>query len=1075
LSPSNAGSLGVRVGLGVFEATDPPEAIDFSSASFWQETVLLDGAPIYRVDFATPGTTTPRLVDALLTRRVDYWVARARLYEELCDRLGLRTPEPQLSAPTVSVAVCTHGRSAYLPRLFAALAELDPAPLEVIIVDNAPGENDCRAEVEARGFTYVREDRKGLDNARNTAVRHARGDLIAFTDDDCVPAPGWLRAMPRLFENPYVGAVTGPMFPFELESRSQQRMEAVAGMGRGYDELIFDWQSLSVAHGSAVGVGANMAFRRSALAALGPEPFPPELDAGTPTESGGDTYVFARMLAGNHLVIYSPELYGFHDHRKDDAALIRAVRGYGTGISAAMTRLLITDREFETWRGWTWLVKQFMQAAWRWVSGRADRRQVELSFEYVVGAAIGPWRWWRSHMAQRRLRAAPPPAVDAAAKPVSDPTSAVSDTDGQLAISVVIPSGGFGEALRRCLESLRNQSLAPEQYEVLVVDDRPSPPTQIDATLPRPSSSFRVLHSRGSGASGARNMGAEHARAEVVLFLDDDMVAGPTLLETHLARHAGPDPVAVVGSYLPYPVEPGLAAKAVGLWWSQHFETMRHGGHRTFAWMLSGNLSMRRDAFLEVGGFPVEIPFRREDYELGLRWLGAGHEIVYAPEAAVRHEFTLTTAARLRGVELEGFGDAMINRLYPGTSGVLPLMGHRPLGRKPSPRKLWHGVMRTAPAERATVTALNTLELLKLRRRWTWLLSKQSSTKYKQGMERADYTPVELTEALIDCELTDTRKLPKVGIVPPTVRVTHRGRELFRFRREEAFWNESVAKAISESVPGDIILSLGVERGWLRADDLPPERKRRPSVAVRQLREIKDRAAWLELLSGTREQFLVIVLGDQLDAKSWRDQALVPYDGPLVAASIGGGAPAGLPTQPMLLFRRTYQPSIRAAAHLTYLCFRMSALRELKPERLSQGPDDPLAYGFTLIKWLLDEEWTVAWRDVQGLLASQHIGPAAIGRAATVAELANVTDRRAYRGARTAAKSVTRALTELRHPDAARRSILSETVGSLEGVYASLRADSGKPLRGRGPDHSRAASQADAVADATADAEPHAH
>lgn len=1063
----------MRVGLGVFEATDPAAAIDFSSASFWQETVLLHGAPVYRVDFATPGWASPRLVDALLTRRVDYWVARARLCEELCDRLGVRTPERSLSAPTISVAVCTHGRSAYLPRLFAALAELDPAPLEVIIVDNAPGENDCRAQVESRGFVYVREDRRGLDNARNTAVRHARGDLIAFTDDDCVPSPGWLRAMPRLFENPCVGAVTGPMFPFELESRSQQRMEAVAGMSRGYDELAFDWKSLSVAHGSAVGVGANMAFRRSALEALGPEPFPPELDAGTPTESGGDTYVFGRLLAENHQVIYSPELYGFHDHRRDDAALIRAVRGYGTGISAAMTRLLVADGEFESWRGWAWLVKQFLQAGWRWVSGRADRRQVELSFEYVVGAVIGPWRWWRSHLAEQRAQATPAAGDTAAAEPVSVSPPGTPEAEDPLVISVVIPSGGFGEALRKCLRSLCDQTLSPDRYEVLVVDDRPPPAGGTDPTLPRPGAGFRVLQSRGRGASAARNMGAEQARADVVLFLDDDMVAGPTLLESHLARHLGSDPVAVVGSYLPYPVNPGLAAKAVGLWWSQHFETMRRGGHHTFAWMLSGNLSVRRDAFLEVGGFPVEIPFRREDYELGLRWLGAGHRVAYAPEAAVRHEFSLTTAARLRGVELEGFGDAMINRLYPGTSGALPLVGHRPLGGRLSPRTLWHAGLRTAAAERVTVRALNTLERLKLRRRWTWLLSKQSSTRYKQGMERAGFGSHELRETVIDCELTETRTLPEIGVVPPTVRVTHRGRELFHFRREEAFWDESVAETIARHVPGEVVLSLGVERGWLRAGDLPSASGDTPSMVVRHLSSIGDRKDWLELLSSTREQFLAIVLGDELGTESWHDQALLPFDGALVAAAIGGAVSEGLPTQPVLLFRRTHLPSIRAAARPTYLCFRTGALGELDPKRLATGPEDPLTFAFTLIGWLLEDEWTVAWRDVQGLQASQHLSAGRIGRAATIAELSTATDRRAFRAVRTGAKVLTRTITELRHPQMARTSILGESIGSLAGAWTALRSGDGAALSAA--DRRRAASQADAVADATADAEPHAH
>ncbi len=580
-----------------------------------------------------------------------------------------------------------------------------------------------------------------------------------------------------------------------------------------------------------------------------------------------------------------------------------------------------------------------------------------------------------------------------------------------------------------------------------------------------------MLQSRGRGASAARNLGAEYARAEIVLFLDDDMVAGPMLLEAHLAHHRGEHPVAVVGSYLPYPVEPGLAAKAVGLWWAQHFETMRHGAHHTFAWMLSGNLSMPRGAFADVGGFPVHIPFRREDYELGLRWMGAGYDVVYAPDAAVRHEFTLSTAARLRGVELEGFGDVMINRIHPGTSGVLPLMGHRPLGAAANPRTLWHRVMRTPPTERLVVFTLNALERLKLRRRWTWLLSKQSSTKYKQGMERAAFAPHELKEALIDCELTETRPLTGIGNVPPTVRVLHRGRELFRFRREEAFWNESVARTISERVTAETLFSLALERGWLRAEDLPSERRRRPTMAVHHLPTIRDRAAWIELIESTREQFLAIVVGDELDPRKWRDQALLPFDGDVVAATTGGGSFGGLPPQPVLLFRRTYLPSIRAAACPAYVCFRTSALRKLDPELLANGPDDPLTFAFALISALLQQEWTVAWRDVHGLLPSEHIGATTIGKAATIAELFTVTERRSFRAARTTAKVVTRAITELRKPEIPRRRIVGEALGSLQGVYASLRRDPRDQLDRPGPDRSPAAAPADAAGDASVAAE----
>jgi GT2 family glycosyltransferase len=1035
LSAEQSPKPGGQVGVGVFEVTTSPEEIDFSSATFWEETLLLDGVPVHRVDFASPGTATPRLVDALLTRRADYWIARSRLCDELCDRLGLRTPERPSPATTISVAVCTHGRPAYLPRLFEALGKLDPKPLEVLIIDNAPGEKDCRAQVEAAGFKYVREDRQGLDNARNTAIRHARGELIAFTDDDCVPSVGWLRAMPRLFEEPNIALVTGPMFPYELETRSQQRMEAVAGMVRGFDELRFDWKTLSVAHGSAIGVGANMTFRKSALEELGPEPFPPELDAGTPTESGGDTYVFGQILAANHEAIYSPEVFGFHDHRRDEAALIRAVRGYGTGISAAMTRLLVCDGEFETWRGWLWLVKQFLQASWRWLSGRSDRRQVTLSFEYVVGALIGPWRWFRSWRHESRFS---PSALPPESAPVPDPSAAqtASSDEAGLQISVVIPTGGFGEALRKCLASLCDQTVAPGRFEVIVVDDRATPSNDGLDALPQPGRELRLFNTHGRGASSARNLGAQQARADLILFLDDDMVASRDLLECHLAHHDGQGPLAVVGSYLPYPVQPGLAAKTVALWWSNHFEALRRGGHRTFAWLLSGNLSTPRQAFLDVGGFPEHVPYRREDYELGLRWLGAGLPLVYAPDAAVRHEFSVGTRARLRGVVLEGFGDAMINRLYPGTSGVLPLVGHRSLGPKSDPRTLAHMLMRTSIVARASELTLDALEALKLRRRWMWVMSKQQSTRYKQGLERAQFSPHELKESLLDCELTDTQPVLKVGIVPPTIRVTYRGSELFRLKREEALWNESVARSITYSVPDDVLFGLGLQRGWLRAGDLTSEKKRSPAIAVHHLSAIKDRDALVELINTTREPFLMVVIGDVLDHVAWRDQTLLAFDGDRVGAVFGSGSSRDLPAQPVYLFRRTYPPDIRATARPAYVCFRTKALRAIPAQRIARGAEDPLAFTFTLIRWLLEDEWTVAWRDVPGLLASEHVGPAAIGRAATIAEMATVTDRHSLHAARTAAKIVARATTELRHRGNPRRRILGEAFGSLQAASA---------------------------------------
>ena len=100
-------------------------------------------------------------------------------------------------------------------------------------MDNAPGPADCREKVLAAGARYIREDRVGLDHARRAGLLAATGDLVCFTDDDCVPAVHWLRRLPALFADPSVGAVTGPAFALELATLPQVRFEDSNGFDRG--------------------------------------------------------------------------------------------------------------------------------------------------------------------------------------------------------------------------------------------------------------------------------------------------------------------------------------------------------------------------------------------------------------------------------------------------------------------------------------------------------------------------------------------------------------------------------------------------------------------------------------------------------------------------------------------------------------------------------------------------------------------------------------------------------------------------------------------------------------------------
>ena len=229
----------------VLDVGRPLPAVHLGGADFWAVVLTYDGRPIEHVWMPSPGAAEdPRdLLDALFGRAGARAAAEAQLRERLKARLGASAmPYPPRSC---SVVVCTHGRPTLLGGLLACLARLDPAPNEVVIVDNAPGAADCRDLVHDAGFRYVREDRKGLDHARRAGLAAARGELVAFTDDDCLPARTWLAALPELFFDRGVGAVTGPGFASELATPAQVRFEEVDGFSRGlrtraYDMFLLD-------------------------------------------------------------------------------------------------------------------------------------------------------------------------------------------------------------------------------------------------------------------------------------------------------------------------------------------------------------------------------------------------------------------------------------------------------------------------------------------------------------------------------------------------------------------------------------------------------------------------------------------------------------------------------------------------------------------------------------------------------------------------------------------------------------------------------------------------------------------
>jgi glycosyltransferase involved in cell wall biosynthesis len=264
--------------------------------------------------------------------------------------------------------ICTRDRPDELARCLASLADQTRPPDEVIVVDNASRDGRTHAAAEAAGVVYVREDRPGLDIARNTGVRAASGDIIAFTDDDVRRHPRWFDRLTGAREDGRAMAVTGLVLPAELETEAQQIFERHWGFGRGYapQEFGTEFFAADTKTGSEVwkiGAGASMAFRRAAFDQAGL--FDERLDVGA-AGCSGDSEFWHRILSKGGICRYEPSAVAFHYHRRDLAGLSSQIYHYMKGHSAALLVQYERSRNRgNLWRAFNFLPRYYLGRSWK--------------------------------------------------------------------------------------------------------------------------------------------------------------------------------------------------------------------------------------------------------------------------------------------------------------------------------------------------------------------------------------------------------------------------------------------------------------------------------------------------------------------------------------------------------------------------------------------------------------------------------------------------------------------------------------------------------------------------------------
>jgi GT2 family glycosyltransferase len=325
----------------------------------------------------------------------------------------------QLAAEAISasVVITTRDRTRQLEASLASVFAMRHPGFDVVVVDNAPSDGATEAMIRSRfardDLTYVREDWPGIAAARNAGVGRARGEVIAFTDDDVEVDGDWLSQLVAGFSAAeHVGVVTGLTLPAALDLPVHEWFEEYGGFGKGFEQRVYgmgpdrptDDPLFPYAPGR-LGTGNNMAFRADVLRMIGG--FDPCLGIGSPTHSGEDLAAFIRALWAGWRLVYRPSALIHHHHRDTYADLRRQVYGYGVGLSAGMVACLshrpamLVDVAARLPSGLRYLISPSSPKN----RGRTPAYPRRLVIAELSGLAYGPFAYARARLDARARRA----------------------------------------------------------------------------------------------------------------------------------------------------------------------------------------------------------------------------------------------------------------------------------------------------------------------------------------------------------------------------------------------------------------------------------------------------------------------------------------------------------------------------------------------------------------------------------------------------------------------------------------------------------------------------------------------
>lgn len=217
--------------------------------------------------------------------------------------------------PYISVIVPVYNGEKIITECIQSLLNLDypKEKLEIIIVDNNSNDN-TKNIIKNYPVKYLFERKSGSYNARNMGIKNSNGEILAFTDSDCIADKNWIKYLIRNFNDPRTGGVGGNVIAFQPESIVEKYQSKTALIQENF-----------VKEKPPYIVTANAAYPRDALIKIG-------LFDGS-LYSGGDADIGWRLHWAGYEIKYEPNAVVYHKHRSTIFSMAKQYFKYGMGYT----------------------------------------------------------------------------------------------------------------------------------------------------------------------------------------------------------------------------------------------------------------------------------------------------------------------------------------------------------------------------------------------------------------------------------------------------------------------------------------------------------------------------------------------------------------------------------------------------------------------------------------------------------------------------------------------------------------------------------------------------------------------